>query len=125
MCVFSYDDAVLARAYRAADVTLIPSLGENLPYVALESLACATPVVAFPIGGMPQIIGQNERGIVCSNIDALEMSQHIRRLNDDPRLRQEMGNRGAAWVQQNCGMSTYLKQVVGAYEIALAKSAPV
>lgn len=125
VCVFSYDDSVLARAYRAADVTLIPSLGENLPYVALESLACATPVVAFPIGGMPQIIGQNERGIVCRNIDAREMSQHIRRLHDDPRLRQEMGSRGAAWVQQNCGMSTYLKQVVGAYEIALAESAPV
>lgn len=123
-CVFSFDDAVLARAYRAADVTLIPSLGENLPYVALESLACATPVVAFPIGGMPQIIGENERGIVCRSIDAQEMSQHIRHLNDNPTLRREMGNRGAAWVQQNCGMPTYLKQVVGAYELALAKSAP-
>ena len=124
VCVFSYDDSVLARAYRAADVTLIPSLGENLPYVALESLACATPVVAFPIGGMPEIIGQNERGIVCGSLDPLEMAQHIRQLNDDHKLRQEMGSRGAAWVQQNCGMATYLKHIVGAYEVALAESAP-
>jgi glycosyltransferase involved in cell wall biosynthesis len=124
VCVFSFDDLVLARAYRAADVTLIPSLGENLPYVALESLACATPVVAFPIGGMPEIIGRNERGIVCGSLDALEMAQHIRHLNDDPTLRREMGNRGAAWVQQNCGMATYLKHIVGAYELALAESAP-
>jgi glycosyltransferase involved in cell wall biosynthesis len=124
VCVFSFDDSVLARAYRAADVTLIPSLGENLPYVALESLACATPVVAFPIGGMPQIIGRNERGIVCGSLDALEMAQHIRHLYDDPTLRQEMGNRGAAWVQQNCSMAIYLKHIVGAYELALAEIAP-
>jgi glycosyltransferase involved in cell wall biosynthesis len=123
VCVFSFDDSVLARAYRAADVTLIPSLGENLPYVALESLACATPVVAFPIGGIPQIIGRNERGIICGSIDTLEMAQHIRFLNDNSTLRKDMGNRGAAWVQQHCGMATYLKNVVGAYEVALAESA--
>src|SRR4029077_11039179 len=77
VCLQARDDATLARAYRAVDITLLPSLGENLPYVALESLACGTPLICFAIGGMPEIIGQNQRGILCRNIDPLEMSGHL------------------------------------------------
>ena len=36
-------DAKLAQMYRAADVTIMPSTADNLPYVALESFACETP----------------------------------------------------------------------------------
>lgn len=120
VCIFSFDDRTLARAYRAADVTVIPSLGDNFPYVALESLACATPLVAFPIGGMPQIIGRNERGIVCDTLDPQEMSRHISYLNSEATLRRQMGDQGAAWVRENCAMAKYLKNIVLAYGRALA-----
>src|SRR5260370_28883376 len=61
------DDATLARSYRAADINLLPCLGENLPYIALESLACGTPPICFSIGGMPEIIGQNYSELFCRN----------------------------------------------------------
>jgi glycosyltransferase involved in cell wall biosynthesis len=115
-CVFASDDAMLARAYRAADVTIIPSLGENFPYIALESLACATPLIAFPIGGMAEMIGNQERGIVCSAIDPAEMSLHLSRLIADTPLREDMGNKGVLWVQQTCGMGSYLSAISKLYE---------
>lgn len=114
------DDATLARAYRAADVTLIPSLGENFPYVAIESLACGTPVISFAIGGMPEIIGQNKRGISCRNIDPMEMSKHLDYLLSHPEIRATMGRDGIAWVQANCGMTNYLHKIAAVYKRVLA-----
>lgn len=115
IAAFAQDDMTLARAYRAADVTVIPSLGENLPYVALESLGCETPIITFPVGGMPEIVGQNERGKVCSGIHPTEMSQHISTLLQDDALRQDLGRRAAEWVRQKCGMSQYLDTIASLY----------
>ncbi len=46
------DDERLALAYAAADVFVLPTLAENLPNTALESIACGTPVAAFAVGGV-------------------------------------------------------------------------
>ena len=45
----------LADWYRAADVTVLPSLSEGVPNVLLESIACGTPFVASRVGGIPEI----------------------------------------------------------------------
>jgi len=119
VCLRASDDAALARAYRAADITLIPSLGENLPYVALESLACGGPIISFAIGGMPEIIGQNERGILCRSIDAQEMSRHMEFLLSHPEIREKMAAEGVKWVRINCGMPEYLQKIAAVYRQAL------
>lgn len=45
----------LVHWYRAADVTVLPSLSEGIPNVLLESMACGTPFVASRVGGIPEI----------------------------------------------------------------------
>jgi glycosyltransferase involved in cell wall biosynthesis len=120
VCLQARDDSTLARAYRAADVTLLPSLGENLPYVALESLACGTPLICFAIGGMPEIIGQNERGILCRSIDALEMVSHLEYLLSHPEIREKMSCEGVQWVRDNCEMTDYLQKITAVYRRVLA-----
>jgi len=120
-CVSAYasDDEMLARAYRAADLTIIPSLAENFPYVGLESLACETPLVASPVGGMPEMVGKNERGRVCAAIDAEEMSRHIAELLGRRELREALGASGAAWVRERCGMDAYLVRMKEVYRQAV------
>ena len=122
VCIAASDDAQLARAYRAADVTVIPSLGENFPYVGLESLACGTPLVAFRIGGLPEIIGDNERGLICEAIDPKELCAHINRLLSDNALRQNLANQGGAWVRDVCDMRRYLRSIAKTYERVLAQT---
>jgi glycosyltransferase involved in cell wall biosynthesis len=119
MCLSASDDALLARAYRAADVSVVPSLADNFPYVGLESLACGAPVVAFPVGGLPEIVGRNERGIICQGVDPQEMSLHIATLLSDSSRRRRLGEQGVAWVRNTCGMSGYLKSIVNTYEQVL------
>ena len=51
-------DADLPIAYQAADLTIMPSQSlEGFGLVLVESLACGTPVVCTPVGGMPEVIG--------------------------------------------------------------------
>jgi glycosyltransferase involved in cell wall biosynthesis len=56
-------------AYSAADICLIPSLSENLPYVAIESILCKTPVIAFNTGGMKDIISHKVNGYLVDKFD--------------------------------------------------------
>ncbi len=51
----SQPQAELAKWYRAADVTVLPSLSEGVPNVLLESIACGTPFIASDVGGIPEI----------------------------------------------------------------------
>lgn len=59
---FIADREKLAKIYNAADILVNPTLEDNAPAVVLESLACGTPVIAFPIGGLPELIEQNVTG---------------------------------------------------------------
>jgi glycosyltransferase involved in cell wall biosynthesis len=56
------DDEHLRLIYSAADVFAAPSREDNLPNTVIESLACGTPVVAFDIGGMPDMIDHQKVG---------------------------------------------------------------
>ena len=56
------DDRLLALAYAAADLVVVPSLFDNLPNVLLESLACGTPCVGFATGGIPEAIVPGRTG---------------------------------------------------------------
>lgn len=61
------DDISLKIAYSAADVFITPSLAENLSNVIMESLACATPVVGFDIGGNSDMIEHKINGYLAKD----------------------------------------------------------
>ncbi len=54
-------------AYSAADWTVIPSLADNLPMVAVESIACGTPVISFTVGGLPEVVIPGRSGILAGS----------------------------------------------------------
>ncbi len=69
-----YDERLMALAYAAADVFLLPSREDNLPNTMLESLACGTPVIAFPIGGILDVIITGSNGILASDLSSNSLS---------------------------------------------------
>ena len=115
------DDALLARAYRAADVTLMPSLGENFPYVALESLACGTPVAAFRVGGLVEIVGTDERGVLARPFDPTELAAGVDALLQDGGRRAACGARGRCWVEEVCDPETWVQAHLAVYEEAITR----
>lgn len=71
-------ESELALIYSMADVTVIPSLEDNLPNIVLESLACGTPVVGFDVGGIPDMVEHRVDGYLAPVGDAAELAQGIR-----------------------------------------------
>ena len=61
----------LAAWYSAADLFVLATAHEGCPNVVLESLACGTPVVATPVGSIPELIGPAEGLLVERTVDAL------------------------------------------------------
>lgn len=62
--------ADLTRHFAAADVFVFPSRFETLGLVTLESLACGTPVAAYPVPGPMDIIGDHPVGVLCEDLRA-------------------------------------------------------
>ena len=75
-----HDDLSLRVAYCAADVMVVPSLQENLSNIILESLACGTPVVAFRIGGNPDMIDHEHNGYLAEPFESADLARGIDRI---------------------------------------------
>lgn len=71
------NDELLAVAYSAADVFVIASLEDNLPNTMIESLLCGTPVIAFPTGGIQEVIENGVNGFLCENISVSSLRNTI------------------------------------------------
>ena len=65
--------------YSAADVLVVSSYHESFGLVALEALACGTPVVATDVGGMKRIIDEGKTGVVIKNNAPYPFAREISR----------------------------------------------
>ncbi len=79
-----HDDVSLALLYTAADVFVLPSVQDNLPNTVMESLACGTPVVAFPIGGVPDMIDHQVNGYLAKALDIDSLAGGIKWVLENP-----------------------------------------
>lgn len=74
------DDDQLRALYSAANVTVVPSRMDNLPSTAVEAQTCGCPVVAFNIGGLPDIVEDGKTGFLATEFDTEELAGHIDRV---------------------------------------------
>ena len=62
------DGEALARLYRSADVMVFPSVTDTFGLVIVESMACGTPVAAFPVPGPLDVIGETRGGVMHADL---------------------------------------------------------
>jgi glycosyltransferase involved in cell wall biosynthesis len=67
----------LVDLYNAADVFVLPSLEDNLPNTVMEALSCGTPVAAFRIGGVPEMVAHGICGYLAAPGDADGLAEGI------------------------------------------------
>lgn len=73
----------MADAYRAADLYVHPARMENAPCTIQESLACGTPVLAFGVGGIPEMILPGQNGFLVAEVTASALADALQKtLND-------------------------------------------
>jgi len=71
------DEARVASYFAAADVYALPSSQDNLPNTISESLSCGTPVVAFPTGGIVEMVEPGINGYLSDQSNAASLTDAI------------------------------------------------
>ena len=74
----------LIDLYNACDVFVSPSLADNYPNVLVEAMACGLPVVAFPTGGIVEIVNPGVNGILTSSHSASELRKALMKILNMP-----------------------------------------
>ncbi|MBT3389469.1 MAG: glycosyltransferase [Chloroflexi bacterium] len=85
--------------YSAADAVIMPSHYESFGMVALEAMACGTPVVASQVGGLAFLIQDGETGYHIPVGDAQMLSERLTTLLEDHALRREMSCKAVNFAQ--------------------------
>lgn len=86
--------AELAALYRAAVALVVPSTGEGLGLVAVESQLCATPVVAFASGGLTDVVTDGRNGLLVPPGDVASLAAALDALLASPARAATMGANG-------------------------------
>ena len=79
------DDAGLRLHYSAADVMVVPSRQEAFGQTASEAITCGTPVVAFSIGGLPDIVEDGVTGRLAEPFSPEALGRAIAWIIEDPQ----------------------------------------
>ncbi len=94
------DHATLARAMAACDVFSLPSYSEGLPLVLCEAMLAGKPVVATPVGGIPEIVSEGANGYLVPPGDPPTLADALERIANEPMEAERLGRAARAFALQ-------------------------
>jgi len=105
---------------RGADLLLLPSHGEGLPLCVIEAQASKVPVLATPVGGIPEVVEEGETGYLIPRDDTRSYADRIQLLLQNPGLYRHIAEQAFERVRRDHGRREYVKTVLCLYEEVLA-----
>ncbi|HOE67936.1 MAG TPA: glycosyltransferase [Candidatus Hydrogenedentes bacterium] len=106
--------------HRMADAVALPSEMEALPMTLIEAAACERAVIATHVGGIPEIVVENETGLLFPPNDATALAAALEQLNDAAR-RTRMGNAARARYETIFCPARMAHDLARAYDEALRR----
>jgi len=91
----------LPAYYAAADATVLPSRYESFGMVALEAMACGSPVIASRVGGLTTTVRDRVTGFLVREGDVGALADRIESLLGDPDLAWRLGREGVRWAARH------------------------
>jgi len=110
------DGRDVARAMRAADVFLMPSVGETFGMMAIEAMACGTPVAVFEGTALPEVVDAPRSGLAVPQGDAEALAAAIVRLMTEPDFRRRVVENGLALVAREYTEAGYVSRHLSLYQ---------
>lgn len=110
------DGEDLAVAMSAADVFLMPSIQEAFGLMAVEAMACGTPVIVFEGTSLPDVIKSPRGGLAVPAMDSVALAGAIKRLLDDDDLRSELGGQARQIAEREYAFPLYVQRHIRLYE---------
>ena len=120
------DQEQVRDAYQRADILLFPTRLEGLPLVAMEAMACGTPVLAHRTSSLPEVVTDGIDGVLCPVNDVDAFVDAIRGLKADPDRLAAMGSAARATAEDRFCLSRMAREYKALFEslIGEGSSAP-
>ncbi|HEX6083896.1 MAG TPA: FkbM family methyltransferase [Thermoanaerobaculia bacterium] len=103
----------VAEQMAAMDVLLCTSSHESFGRVLVEAMAVGTPVVATPVGGIPDVIDDGRTGLLAHDADGLAAA--VRRILDDPALAARLASAAQEEVRQRFDAAAVTRSIEDVY----------
>ncbi len=116
------DQQILPYYYSAAEVVVMPSHYESFGMVALEAMACGTPVIASQVGGLAFLVRDGETGFVVPGNDVESLSNRLVDLIKDENLRKNLGAKSTEYAELYA-WENISEKIIGVYDQVLAQKA--
>ncbi len=107
--------------FAAADVLVNPSHSEGSPYVLLEAMAAGLPIVATAVGGVSEMVENNETALLVPASDPQAMADAIARLLNDEHLSRGLSANASALVSTRFSPGTYISSLTEIYRAVISK----
>jgi len=115
----SWDDAM--KIIKSSQVIVVPSRMESLPTTVKEAFYLNIPVVATNVGGIPELIKDNETGILVPSENPDKLANAVNELLSDKQKAKRLANNGNKFVKSNMTWDIILPKYIQFYEDLLTK----
>jgi glycosyltransferase involved in cell wall biosynthesis len=109
----------VAEILRAVDVVALPSSAEGFPLAVLEAMSTGLPVVATPVGGVPEVLSDGETGLLVppGDVDALTLA--LSQLVSSPERRARLGAAARKRIEERYAIDVFARAVQNVYDTIL------
>jgi glycosyltransferase involved in cell wall biosynthesis len=109
----------MASYLRALDLLVLPSLWESLPLGPIEAMTCSVPVLATPVGGVPEIVEEGVTGRLVDPGDPDALARNLEEMLGDASLLEQMGDAGRAEAAARFRLDRMVDETERVYEEVL------
>lgn len=114
-----YDETSLSLLFSACDIFVAPSLEDNLPNTVIESLACGTPIVAFNVGGMSDMIKHKENGYLATAYETEDLARGIEWILADEKRHQALSHQARLRAEKEFDIKFIAQKYLDLYKAVL------
>lgn len=121
---FIRDPQLQSQIFSAADVFICPTLADAQPQTALESIACGTPVIAFPVGPMPEIVLPGKTGFLAEEVTIEALEEVVKQAFQDPEMLKSLEKSCRIRAEDDYDLDRQTNQYILLYKQILQKENP-
>jgi len=122
-CEFVPATQLVPEFLQAFDIFVSCSNSEAFSNTILEAMACGCGVVGSRVGGTPELIGNDERGLLFQPGDAGDLAAKLTTLIENESLRRAFGARAAEFARTNLNIEIAARRMADIYEMILRRKA--